>query len=386
MGYNTWNFYHCNIDENAVKAVADAMSSNGMKEAGYEYVNIDDCWMVDRLPDGSIQPDPVRFPSGMKAVADYVHSKGLKFGVYTAQRSRTCQNRSGAYQHEEIDAATYCDWGVDYLKIDLCKGTGWNHANTSWILFQKGFEKCFKETGRYIVKSVETCREPTGCGQWIAGVADLWRTTPDVQATWQSVMANIHSQNNMASIARPGHFNDPDMLQIGNVGLSATEQIAHMSLWCIAGAPLLVGTDLVHASRTTLALLSNPEVIAINQDLGLDGAIQGVIVSSSNSTEVWRKRLADGRSVGVVLLNLGEEEATVTASWSDIGIIGHAMVRDLWARRDLREAQGSFAASVPSHGAVFVKIAPTVGRTDAGGTGGGGDAWTSADGDAALWV
>ena len=216
MGFNSWNFYHCNIDENTVKQVLDAISTNGMKEAGYEYVNIDDCWQVERFPNGTIQPDPARFPSGMKALADYAHKLGLKFGVYTARGSKTCQNRPGAYAHELVDAQTYCDWGLDYLKNDNCGGTNWPQENTSWIKFQSGFDKCFASTGRYVVKSIEYCRDPAGCadpegagccGDWIADVANLWRTGGDVQNTWSSIMGNIHSQNDMADVARPGHFN-----------------------------------------------------------------------------------------------------------------------------------------------------------------------------------
>jgi len=360
MGFNSWNFYHCNIDENTVKAVVDAMASNGMKDVGYEYVNIDDCWQVERFQNGTIQPDPVRFPSGMKALADYAHSKGLKFGVYTARGSRTCQNRPGAYMHEEVDAATYCDWGLDYLKNDNCGGTNWRTTNTSWIKFTEAFEECYKKTGRYIVRSVEYCREVAGCGEWIAGLANLWRTTHDIQATWPSVMSTIHSNNDMAPVARPGHFNDPDMLQIGNVGLSVVEQYTHMSLWCVAGAPLLLGTDLLHASEETLKIVTNAEVIAINQDLGYNGGIQGVIVStaSSPSVEVWSKRLAGGDSYGVVLLNLDSAAANVTARWEDLGgdLQGPASVRDLWAHRDLGIHQDTFTAEVESHGAAFVKV------------------------------
>jgi alpha-galactosidase len=360
MGFNSWNFYHCNIDENTVKAIVDAIATNGMKQVGFQYVNIDDCWQVERFPNGTIQPDPARFPSGMKAVADYAHSKGLKFGIYTARGSRTCQNRPGAYQHEEIDAATYCDWGLDYLKNDNCGGSNWPILNTSWIKFTEGFEKCYNRTGRYIVRSVEYCKSTTGCGEWIANSANLWRTTGDIQATWSSVISTIHANDKMASIARPGHFNDPDMMQVGNVGLSLVEQYSHMSLWCVAGAPLLIGTDLVHASQETLKILTNPEPISVNQDLGYKGAIQGRIVSTSVSpqSEVWSKRLADGESYGVVLLNLGDGPANVTARWSDLGeLSGSAAVRDLWARKDLGIFQNSFTAEVQSHGTVFVKIA-----------------------------
>lgn len=359
MGFNSWNFYHCNIDENTVKAVVDAIASNGMRDVGFEYVNIDDCWQVERYADGTIQPDPARFPSGMKAVADYAHEKGLKFGVYTARGSRTCQNRPGAYQHEEIDAATYCDWGLDYLKNDNCGGSNWDTLNTSWIKFTKGFDECYNRTGRHTVRSVETCESVTGCGEWIADSANLWRTTGDIQATWSSVISTIHANDKMAAIARPGHFNDPDMMQIGNVGLSIVEQYSHMTLWCVAGAPLLIGTDLVHPSAETLKILTNPEPIAINQDLGYHGAIQGRIVRTETSphSEIWAKRLAGGASYGVVLLNLEETPANVTARWADLdGLSGPASVRDLWARLDLGSHDSEYTAEVQGHGTVFLKV------------------------------
>lgn len=179
LGFNSWNYYHCNIDENEIKAIALAMVSNGMRDAGYEYINIDDCWQVGRdNVTGAIIADPARFPSGMKAVADFVHSQGFKFGVYTARGSKTCQNRPGSYNYELVDAQTYCDWGLDYLKNDNCGGTNWPQENTSWINFKKGFDKCYAATGKYIVKSIEYCRDPTasGCGAWIGDVANLWRT------------------------------------------------------------------------------------------------------------------------------------------------------------------------------------------------------------------
>jgi len=324
---------------------------------------------VERFPNGTIQPDPVRFPSGMKALSDYAHSKSLKFGVYTAQGSETCQSRPGAFDHEALDGATYCEWGLDYLKNDNCMGQMHPQANTSWIRFKAAFDKCFNETHREIVTSVEYCKAgskpgtygPAGCGEWVGGVANLWRTTRDVLNTWESVMSNIHNNNAMANIARPGHFNDPDMLQVGNVGLTVIEQYSHMSLWCIAGAPLLAGTDIIHASNTTLDILANPEVTAIDQDLGLNGAIQGIIVSNTSTTEVWRKLLANG-DIAVALLNLGDTAADITAVWKDIGFHQDAAVtvRDLWKRQDLQKGvHAKFTAEkVPSHGTVMLRLSP----------------------------
>ena len=344
MGFNTWNFYHCNADENIVKAIADAVVENKMKDAGYRYINIDDCWQVERLPNGTIQVDPSRFPGGMKALADYVHSKGLLFGLYTARGSRTCMGRPGAFQHEQIDAQTYCEWGLDYLKDDNCGGTVSKALNDSWIKFRSAFDDCTKSTGREIMLSVEYCRTPDGCGEWVANTANLWRTTDDVQATWSSVMANIHAQEPMYTIARPGHYNDPDMLEIGNVGLTPDEQRSQMALWCISSAPLLAGTDLIHASKETLAILTNTEVIAIDQDMGWKNQVQGHILRTSGSFEVWGKRLADG-SWAAVLLNLGDAPSHFTLQWSDLGLSEsvRASVRDLCAHRSL----GNYSGTTP---------------------------------------
>ena len=295
-----------------------------MAQVGYKYINIgappprpchachactshqgtraraDDCWQVQRFANGTIQPDPVRFPSGMRALSDYVHSAGLKFGVYTARGSGTCQGRPGSLDHETVDAATYCGWELDYLKIGAPRPEAWSlHAlhggaarlalmmrsrsrcadacrgakdgRTSWSRFHGGFAKCLNETGRYIVQSVESCSDPKGCGTWVGDVANLWRTGGDIQATWSSMLGNIHRNDGMASVATTGHYNDPDMLQVGNAGMTATEQISHFALWCISGAPLLAGTDIVHASRQTLEILTAAELIGVNQDAGKGG-------------------------------------------------------------------------------------------------------------------
>ncbi|XP_065831212.1 uncharacterized protein [Oscarella lobularis] len=360
MGFNSWNYYHCNIDEQAVKSTADAFVATGMAKVGYEFVNIDDCWMVERAPDGTIQADPVRFPSGMKAVTDYVHSKGLKFGLYTAQGSLTCQKRPAAYGHELQDAATYCEWGIDYLKIDGCGGMKHPNRSTSWQLFKQGFDKCQETTGHFTVMSVESCGSLADVCHWYApSYANLWRTCGDIQATWSSVMSNLDHNNVMAPIALMGHYNDPDMLQVGNVGLSVTESKAHFSLWCIIMAPLLAGTDIVHMSNETLAIMTAPEVVAVNQD---PLAKQGVRVSPANATgpEVWARQLHDG-SVAVALLNRGEKAMMITATWDEIGLHpdSKATIRDLWERKDVGTATGKYSSNVESHGVFLFKAMPT---------------------------
>eukprot|EP01060_Flectonema_neradi_P005024 TRINITY_DN1331_c0_g1_i7.p1 TRINITY_DN1331_c0_g1~~TRINITY_DN1331_c0_g1_i7.p1 ORF type:complete len:918 (+),score=238.62 TRINITY_DN1331_c0_g1_i7:41-2794(+) len=364
LGFNSWNFYHCNIDENTVKKVIDAMVANGMKDAGYQYVNIDDCWQVGRTSNGTIIPDPVRFPSGMKHLADYAHSKGMKFGVYTARAQNTCQDRPGSYGMEVIDADTYCDWGIDYVKIDVCHGQDYKNVSSSWMKFHSRFEACYQNTGRYIVQSVESCGDPNTCGQWVPNMANLWRTGGDVQANWESVMHNAAVNNAMQTIAKPGHFNDADMLEVGDVGLSYDEEVSHFSIWAIMSSAMLAGTDLVNPSNETLAILTNKEVIAVNQDLGLNNVIQGKMVNSTkignDQLQVWGKHMSNG-DVAVLLVNNGAAAHTITASWEELGIpSGKAMkVRDLWTHTDLSPATNSYSrANIKSHACAFVLLSP----------------------------
>ena len=374
MGFNSWNGYHTNIDENIVKKIAGAFHTLGLAKAGYNYINLDDGWQVDRAgtgENGTIIEDPARFPSGMKAVAAAVHAQGLKFGVYTARGSRTCQNRPGAFEHELIDAATYCDWGLDYLKNDNCGGSNWPKLNTSWILFKEGFHQCFRKTGRYTVRSIEYCRPENsqGCMGWIADVANLWRTTGDIQANWPSVMSNIHSNDKMASVVNKASvtmaFNDPDMLQVGNVGLSAVEQQSHFALWCLAAAPLLLGTDVMTLDAAALALVSNADLIATNQDPGLDGAQQGTLVATvaNGACEVWVKHLASpADSAAVILLNVGDAAlaSSCRVKWSDAvwpGYAGMAEVYDMYHQQPVPgKVDGYIAADLASHASVAIRV------------------------------
>lgn len=360
LGWNSWNSYHSNVDHNLVLRVADAMVSTGLQKAGFTYVNIDDTWQVDRDLNGTVIPDPVRFPYGMRALADAVHAKGFKFGLYTAQGSRTCQARPGAYGHESLDAATYCSWGLDFLKIDLCGGTLHPALNTSWSLFHDGFAQCTAGGGRPIVESIEYCSDPspTGCGPTIGQVANMWRTTPDVQATFASILSNLDGNNVMAEWTRPGNWADPDLLQLGNPGVSLEEAKTQFTAWCVVAAPLLVSTDLASGvDDAVLAILTAPEVLAVNQDaLG----VQGIRVSPANASgvECWAKPLADG-SVAAMLLNRGPDTTTAACTWAEIGLKqpgASADVRDLWARANLGPFAGGYSCSVPSHGAVLVKV------------------------------
>mgnify|MGYP006077722795 CR=1 FL=1 len=366
------NYYHCNVDERAIYQIADALISTGLAAKGYRYTNIDDCWQVARQPGTDIiVPDPARFPSGMKAIASKIHSKTftdtasgktktMLFGIYTAAHGLTCQSRPGSYLNETIDAKTYCEFGIDYLKIDQCGGDSYEHhhlpKNTSWVLFKEGFANCLKETGRPIVESVESCSSVTGCGEWIANSANLWRTGSDLEATWSSVMRNVDATLPLYSLAGPGHWNDPDMLQVGNVGLTPTEQRSHMAMWCFLAAPLLIGTDIFEASANALKILGATELIAVDQDpLGY----QGRVVLTIDECQVWEKKMADG-SVAVLLLNRGDSVAAeIKFKWSDVGLPsgGEYVVRDLWAEVDLGSFTRSYTAkAVASHGTVALRL------------------------------
>jgi alpha-galactosidase len=358
MGWNSWNKFACNVSEELIKQVADAMISSGMKDAGYQYIVIDDCWQVDRDSQGNIIPDAKRFPSGMKALADYIHAKGLKFGLYSDAGTLTCQKRPGGRGYEFQDARQYAAWGVDYLKYDWCS-TSTQNQQASYSIMRDALVK----SGRPMVFSL--CEWGSSKPWlWARDVGNLWRTTGDIQDCWDCKrdwggMGFVHIldlQNGLESYAGPGHWNDPDMLEVGNGGMTTTEYRSHFSLWCILAAPLIAGNDIRSMSPEIAEILTNKEVIAVDQDqLGM----QGRRVKREGDLEVWARQLADG-SRAVALLNRGATETKISVSWSDIGYPDYlpASVRDLWARKDLGKSTGSFSASVASHGVVLVRIKP----------------------------
>jgi alpha-galactosidase len=358
MGWNSWNKFACNVSEDLIKQAADAMVSSGMQDAGYQYVVIDDCWQVDRDAQGNIVPDAKRFPSGIKALADYVHGKGLKFGIYSDAGTGTCQNRPGGRGYEFQDARQYAAWGVDYLKYDWC-----NHSTQDSRASYSIMRDALKKSGRPIVFSL--CEwGSTKPWLWAGDVGNLWRSTGDISDKWDTgekqdglgVVQILDLQDGLQSYAGPGHWNDPDMLEVGNGGMSLTEYRAHFSMWCLLAAPLLAGNDIRSMSADIHDILTNKEAIAIDQDpLGREGRR----VKRADGLEVWAKQLADGGRA-VALLNRTGAEAKITVSWTDLGYPDHitAKVRDLWAKKDLGENSGNFSASVPSHGAVMVRIEP----------------------------
>jgi len=358
MGWNSWNKFGCNVSEKLIKEMADAMVTSGMRDAGYVYLVIDDCWQIDRDAQGNILPDPQRFPSGMKALADYVHSKGLKFGLYSDAGTLTCQKRPGSRGYEFQDARQYAAWGVDYLKYDWCS-TSTQNAPASYSIMRDALTKA----GRPIVFSI--CEWGTSKPWlWAGSVGNLWRTTGDIQDCWDckrdwggmGVVHILDLQDGLESYAGPGHWNDPDMLEVGNGGMSIAEYRSHFSLWCLLAAPLMAGNDLRSMSREVAEILTNREVIAVNQDpLGM----QGRRVKRNGDQEIWAKQLADGGRA-VVLFNRGPKAAEISVSWTDIGYPPHltAKVRNLWAGKDIGNLSEKFSSEVPSHGVVMVTIKP----------------------------
>ncbi|MHC4518009.1 MAG: sialate O-acetylesterase [Planctomycetota bacterium] len=352
MGWNSWNAFEKEIDEEKIKAIADAMVSSGMRDAGYTYLVIDDAWMAsERDRQGRLVADPGKFPSGMKAIGDYIHSKGLKYGLYQDRGRMTCQQLPGSFGHERTDMETFAEWGVDYIKLDSCFAeSNGRMSSEDYALYRKHIQA----TGRPIVLSISDF----GNAAWAWGgkeSAQLWRTSNDIYPWMGSVYAcaetsagdrAIHPAfNGLWQFAGPGHWNDPDMLHVGNLKhiddeRRDTADRAHFSLWCILAAPLMAGNDLRTMSEKTRKVLTAPEVIAVNQDRR---GIQGYKVSAENGREVYNKPLADG-TTAVLLLNKRREKADITVRWDEIGLAGKLPVQDLWARRDLGEFTDCFTA------------------------------------------
>jgi alpha-galactosidase len=353
MGFNNWNTTHCSntFNEEMIVGIADLFVEKGLKDAGYEYVNIDDCWALpDRDPvTQRLVPDPARFPRGIKWLADYVHSKGLKFGIYTSAGTKTCNQLGfpGGLGYEEIDAQTFADWGVDYLKYDNC-----NNQGVPAIERYTKMRDALKKTGRPIVYSI--CEwgqnEPW---EWGAEVGHLWRTTGDISDNWGSMLSIMKHNATLAEYAGPGHWNDPDMLEVGNGGMTDTEYRSHFSLWAIMAAPLLIGADLRNVSQATYDILLNRDVIAVNQDrLG----IQGRVLSNQDGLWVFAKPLADG-DVAVALFNENAYSARISVTAAAVGLPRRQayVLRDLW-QHTTTESAGEIAAHVPAHGTVMYRV------------------------------
>ena len=349
MGWNSWNAFESRIDDKTVREMTDEMVKNGMRDAGYTYVNIDDTWEGVRDAQGNLAANK-KFPD-MKALADYVHSKGMKFGIYSSPGPRTCGEYPGSYGHEEQDAKTYAAWGVDYLKYDWCGARMIYKDADLQAVYQKMGDALLK-SGRPIVYSL--CEYGNGhVEQWGAKAgANLWRTTGDIRDSWTSMIANITKQIPTAPFAGPGHWNDPDMLEIGNGHMTDDEYRTHMSLWALTAAPLLAGNDIRAMTPATKAILLNREVIAVDQDV-LGKQASPVKMGDLN---LWVKPLADG-SVAVGVVNMGAAETTASVKLSDLGLGTQVKsARDLWKHADIAFQDGVYAAKIPSHGTLMLRV------------------------------
>lgn len=346
MGWNSWNKFGCNVSEQLIRAMADAMVASGMRDAGYQYVNIDDCWQVSRDAKGTIVADPARFPAGLKALADYVHSRGLKLGIYTDAGTNTCEGRPGSLNHELQDAKTYAEWGVDYVKVDWCHAEGLDPE----VQYAK-FRDALAQAGRPIVFSI--CNWGVQAPwKWGAKTGNLWRTTGDIADNYDRMSVIGFSQNGLEKYASPGHWNDPDMLEVGNGGMSSQEYRTHMGLWALLAAPLLAGNDLRSMTSETKDMLTNREIIAVDQD---PKGSQGRRVWQEGPLEIWARPLAD-KNEAVGLFNRGESNLNVTLHLASVGNQHTARIRDLWEHKDLGTITDSYTAEVPKHGVVMLKL------------------------------
>ncbi|MGW2718757.1 NPCBM/NEW2 domain-containing protein [Streptomyces sp. NPDC001492] len=352
MGFNNWNSTHCRAEfnESMVEGIADIFVQKGLKDAGYQYVNLDDCWALPaRDANGKLVPDPVRFPNGIKAVADYVHAKGLKLGIYTSAGTKTCDSAGfpGALGHEYSDAGQFADWGVDYVKYDNC-----NNQGVDAKLRYTTMRDALKATGRPIVYSICEWGQNKPW-EWAADVGHLWRTTGDISDNWGSMLSILKKNLPLAPYAGPGHWNDPDMLEVGNGGMTDTEYRSHFSMWSIMAAPLLIGSDLRRASQATFDILDNKEVVAVDQDpLGK----QGTVVSSQGGRWVVAKEMKDG-SRAVALFNESGTAQRISTTAQAVGLpaADAYTLRDLWQHKSYNTA-GTVSATVPAHGTVLVRV------------------------------
>ena len=354
MGWNDWNSFGCNVSAALVEQTAQYLVSSGMQAAGYHFVNIDDCWMTkNRDASGNLVPDPAKFPNGITAVANYVHSLGLGLGIYESAGTATCQGYPGSLNHEQQDANSFASWGVDYLKYDNCNNQGVPDQQRYTAM-----RDALAATGRPIVYSLCNWGDAS-VWTWGSQVGNLWRTTGDISANFGSMLSNFHTNVGLAADAGPGAWNDPDMLEVGN-GMSFTEDRAEFSLWAEMAAPLISGTNLPAATQATMSLYLNKNVIAVDQDsLGK----QGTEVSASGGLDVLAKPLANG-DVAVALFNENGGAATISTSASAVGLAGASSYKldNLWSKA-LSSTSGSISATVPGHGVVMYRVSPGSGST-----------------------
>jgi alpha-galactosidase len=354
MGWNSWNYFGERVDDKAIRDAADALVSTGMRDAGYVYVNIDGGWQGERDVQGVLHPN-IKFPD-MKALAGYVHSRGLKFGIYSSPGPTDCAGSEGSYNHEEQDAKMFAEWGVDYLKYDLCSyrdimnKDAHGDFDKQAAMIHSAYEKMHQalaKTGRPMVYSL--CQYGIdSVWKWGPNVgANLWRTTGDIQPDYDRMSAIGFSQAGLSKFAAPGHWNDPDMLEVGNGHMTSDENQTHMTLWAMLAAPLLAGNDLSRMQPGTLKILENKGVIAIDQDpLG----VQGDRVFAEGPIEIWTKPLKDGSKAVL------SDTYPVILHFKDIGVSGAVKAYDIWADKDLGKITDDHRFKPVPHGVILLKI------------------------------
>lgn len=365
MGWNSWNIFGGKIDEDKIRSIAEAMVSSGLNDVGYEYIVMDDCWQISRDEKGDIVADPEAFPHGIKALADYIHSLGLKFGLYSCAGDYTCQGRPGSNGHQYQDALKYAEWGVDYLKYDWCNNGGQN-AEAAY----RTMAEAIKTAGRPIILSICEWGENKPW-EWGKGIGHLWRVTPDIRAVYNAkfdwggvgVLGCIDAMEDLVEYAGPGHWNDAEMLEVGNGQMSYDENITHFSMWCMLSAPLMCGNDLRNMTSKTLEILSNKEVIALDQDkLG----IQATLFMDMGDRQIWAKPL-DGGEIAICFMNRSEFVWNLDYCWTDQTMYfaeninlhkKRYKIRDLWLHKDVGTTATNYKAEVPGHGVNLVRLTP----------------------------
>jgi len=357
MGWNSWNIFHCDINEDMIKGIADAMVNEGLCETGYKYLNLDDCWHGERDANGFIQCDPVRFHSGIKALADYIHSKGLKIGIYSDAGYKTCAGKPGSLGHEYQDALQYSRWGIDYLKYDWCNTEGLNCQSAYKLM-----RDALRAAGRPVLYSL--CegggRNPW---EWAADVGHIWRTESDITNDFKSVLRIVDSNSKFRQYAGKGHWNDPDMLEVGN-GMTVNEDRAHFTMWCMMAAPLILGNDLRSMTKETKDIILNKEVIAIDQDAT---CVQGLRYGAKDSLEFWFKPLVNDEWA-FCILNRGNVSQEFNIDWKTFTVKDELSkrsanfvsavytIRNLWTKKDEGTTKKIKKVKVGAHDVILFRL------------------------------